>query len=119
MILMPIVYVTDMERSLRFYESLGFEVDGRSRSSYWTELHAGDRAVLALHLAAEGSRVELALVAEEALADLEERHRNVLARPITDEAFGRSLVIRDPDGLEIQVNEHDRELYARGTAAGK
>jgi hypothetical protein len=28
-----------------------------------------------------------------------------------DEAFGRSLVVTDPDGLEIQINEHDHELY--------
>ena len=34
-----------------------------------------------------------------------------LARGIADEAFGRSLVLVDPNGLEIQVNEHDRELY--------
>ena len=29
-----------------------------------------------------------------------------VARGIADEAFGRSLVVRDPDGLEIQINEH-------------
>jgi hypothetical protein len=25
---------------------------------------------------------------------------------------GSSLIVRDPDGLEIQVNEHDRSLHA-------
>jgi hypothetical protein len=35
-----------------------------------------------------------------------------LARGIADEAFGRSIVLQDPNGLQIQVNEHDRELYA-------
>ena len=34
-----------------------------------------------------------------------------LASGIADEAFGRSLVRSDPDGLQIQVNEHDPELY--------
>jgi hypothetical protein len=29
------------------------------------------------------------------------------ARGIADEAFGRSLVIKDPNGLAIQVNEHE------------
>ena len=33
------------------------------------------------------------------------------ARGIADEAFGRSLILEDPNGLQIQVNEHDRELY--------
>ncbi len=35
-----------------------------------------------------------------------------VARGIADEAFGRSIVLQDPNGLQIQVNEHDRELYA-------
>jgi catechol 2,3-dioxygenase-like lactoylglutathione lyase family enzyme len=114
MILMPMVFVSDMERSVEFYESLGFEP--QTRSDTWTELAAGDRAVLALHRAATlqdpSGRVELALVAEEPLEQVLERFGTALARPIADEAFGRSLIIQDPDGLQIQVNEHDRSLYA-------
>lgn len=112
MILMPIVYVGDMDESVAFYERLGFDVDPQSRSSHWTTLKAGDGAVLALH-AVDGDtagRVELAMVAEEEplerLADA-----GPLARGIADEAFGRSVVLRDPNGLQIQVNEHDPELY--------
>ena len=108
MILMPIVYVADMDRSVEFYESLGFEV--LSTSPYWSQLRAGDGAVLALHSAQSGGRVELALVAEGRLEDVQERHAAALARPIADEAFGRSLVISDPDGLRLQVNKHDRDL---------
>jgi len=116
MILMPIVYVTDMEKAVAFYESLGFAVDLRGRSEHWAELRAGDGAVLALHHAERlpAQRVELSFVATEPLADVEERHRATLARPVTDEAFGRSLTLRDPDGLELQVNEHEPELYAAG-----
>jgi catechol 2,3-dioxygenase-like lactoylglutathione lyase family enzyme len=114
MILMPIVFVSDMERSIEFYESLGFEP--QSRSPGWTELGAGDRAVLALHHAEApaqpSERVQLALVSEEPLEQVEQRFGRALARPIADEAFGRSLILRDPDGLEIQVNEHDPSLYA-------
>jgi catechol 2,3-dioxygenase-like lactoylglutathione lyase family enzyme len=114
MILMPIVYVSDMDRSLEFYESLGFEP--QARGATWTELAAGERAVLALHqtnaLPSAPHRIELALVAEEPLERVMERFADSLARPIADEAFGRSLIVRDPDGLEIQVNEHDRSLHA-------
>jgi catechol 2,3-dioxygenase-like lactoylglutathione lyase family enzyme len=109
MILMPIVYVRDMEESVAFYEGLGFDPQGRS--PYWTELKAGDGAVLALH-AADGDtagRVELALVSDEPLERL--AGAAPLARGIADEAFGRSIVLRDPNGLEIQVNEHDRDLH--------
>jgi catechol 2,3-dioxygenase-like lactoylglutathione lyase family enzyme len=116
MILMPIVFVTDMERSIAFYESLGFAP--QSRSPMWTELTAGERAILALHHAEAppepSERVQLGLVSEEPLEHVEERFGNALARPIADEAFGRSLILRDPDGLEIQVNEHDPSLYAAG-----
>lgn len=31
---------------------------------------------------------------------------------IADEAFGRSLRLRGPDGLPLQINEHDPDLYA-------
>lgn len=116
MILMPIVFVSEMERSITFYESLGFEV--QSRSETWTELDAGGRAVLALHQADElpehSERVQLALVAEEPLEHVAQQFASARQRPIADEAFGRSLILRDPDGLEIQVNEHDPSLYVQG-----
>jgi catechol 2,3-dioxygenase-like lactoylglutathione lyase family enzyme len=108
MILMPIVYVTDMDRSLEFYASLGFEV--QQRGTHWSELRAGDGAVLALHLA-QKSGVELTLTATDRLEDVAAAHADAVARPIADEAFGRSFVLRDPDGLTLQVNEHDRELH--------
>ena len=110
MILMPIVYVRDMDESVAFYERLGFEVDVQRRSRHWTELKAGDGAVLALHSAQgrEAGRVELSMVAEEALERL--AAAAPVARGIADEAFGRSLVLEDPNGLRIQVNEHDRGL---------
>ena len=111
MILMPIIYVREMDESVAFYEQLGFEVDLQSRSHGWTELKAGEGAVLALHIAEEGKagRVELSMVAKQPLERLAEV--SALARGIADEAFGRSIVLQDPNGLQIQVNEHDRELY--------
>lgn len=104
---MPIVYVSDMDESVAFYERLGFEADMASRGPSWAQLRAGDGAVLALHSAMGGEpgRIELAMVADEPL----ERVAELVppARGIADEAFGRSLVLRDPNGLAIQVNEHD------------
>ena len=111
MILMPIVYVRDMDESVDFYERLGFEVDIQSRSQNWTELKAGESAVLALHSAEESKvgAIELSMVAEQPLERLAEVA--TASRGIADEAFGRSIVLPDPNGLQIQVNEHDRELY--------
>jgi catechol 2,3-dioxygenase-like lactoylglutathione lyase family enzyme len=104
-ILTTIVYVRDMDASLAFYEGLGFTV--RSRSPMWSELQAGDGAVLALHGEIEGNagHVEVALGADAPLETF--AGRSDVARGIADEVFGRSLVLRDPNGLALQVNEHD------------
>ncbi len=106
MILMPIVYVSDMDEAVAFYERLGFAP--AKRSAMWSELKAGGGAILALHKTVEGAppgHVELALVADEPLERVAERVP--VARDIADEAFGRSLVVQARDGLRIQVNEHN------------
>jgi len=118
MVVMPIVYVTDIQASVRFYSALGFEERRRSRSDNWVEL-AGEGGKLALHRSTGGNRptngrVELSLEMPGRLEQLREALLNAgvtSAGPIIDEAFGRSLVVTDPDGLEIQINEHDHELY--------
>lgn len=121
MILMPMVYVSDTERSAAFYEKLGFVPSTLGRTGVWVELAAGgsEGALLALHQTdelpdAEG-RVRLSLVAKGSLAELEGRLRASgveVVRTVTDEAFGYSMEVRDPDGLIVQINEHERELYA-------
>jgi len=50
------------------------------------------------------------MVAEEPLERLVKA--TSITRRIADEAFGRSIILRDPNGLEIQVNEHEREPHA-------
>lgn len=112
---MTIVYVTDMERSLQFYKGLGCVA--KNEGAYWSELRLGT-AVLALHrthaLPQDGLWVALAMVAHRPLeAIIAELNAAGIATPddIADEAFGRSLRLRDPDGLPIQINEHDASLY--------
>lgn len=113
---MPIVYVSDMSASLAFYQALGFRV--KNEGKMWSELTMG-AARLALHGAESVPtgplRVELSLIAhkklETVLAQLVEAGVTV-TNEIADEAFGRSLLIRDPDGLPIQINEHDPDLYS-------
>jgi catechol 2,3-dioxygenase-like lactoylglutathione lyase family enzyme len=117
---MPIRYVRDMAEARRFYAALGLQHDFSSRPtrrghSVWTELLA-DTGGLALHLRPEGTpgpEVELSLESGEPLENVAARLRSAgydLATAIVDEAFGRSFTVRDPEGLLIQVNEHDRDL---------
>lgn len=115
--LMSMVYVSDIERAVAFYAAFGMEPVARSRSAHWAELRLGD-ATLGLHVAdplpLPSDRVALCLEAREPLEALVERLASAgvtPSRPTTDEAFGRSLEVTDPDGLVVQVNEHDPELY--------
>jgi catechol 2,3-dioxygenase-like lactoylglutathione lyase family enzyme len=107
--LQTIVYVTDMERSIAFYEGLGFEVAYHG-GPVWTAFRGSD-GVLALHLVEElpePGRVAVSLVAdgplEDTIAGLS--GRGIVASSIETQPFGRSTVVRDPDGLAIQINEH-------------
>jgi hypothetical protein len=43
----------------------------------------------------------------ELVVDELQRNKISLEREIADETFGRSIQVRDPDGMLIQLNEHD------------
>ncbi|GAA1017404.1 hypothetical protein Aple_032850 [Acrocarpospora pleiomorpha] len=129
MIVMPVVYASDVERSLGFYQTLGLTVRAKGRSGKWAELAAPGGGLIALHAAHPGppgaepaepdtavpaGGVTLCLVSPAPLDDLVERMGEAGVEPVrgvSDEAFGRSVVFADPDGLLIQINEHDEELY--------
>jgi catechol 2,3-dioxygenase-like lactoylglutathione lyase family enzyme len=115
----PIHFVPDVATATRFYRALGLELDARSRSGHWIELSAAG-GELGLHDAAtaadgEGRQgVILGLVAEEPLEGVEQRLREAGFPPegtIVDQEWGRSLLVRGPDGAVIQIDEQDRELY--------
>jgi predicted lactoylglutathione lyase len=113
--LMPIIYVTDMTKSLQFYRAIGSTV--RHEGKVWTELQMGS-AAMALHLTntiEQGhQQMGLALTSHLRLEEVITRLQGtgvVVEQEIVDEAFGRSLTIFDPDGLPIQINEHEFDLY--------
>jgi catechol 2,3-dioxygenase-like lactoylglutathione lyase family enzyme len=123
---MPIRFVADVEQCEHFYTVLGLNVDRRGRTPGWTEMtaHGG---LVGLH-SAEGDdppwakqgdlprsagTVELTLVTEEPLEEVARRldAAGYDHEPIADEAFGRFMQVIDPDGLTLQVQEHDPTLY--------
>lgn len=115
---MPIRFVADVEESERFYAALGLSLDRRGRTPGWSEMGARG-GLVGLHSAEGGDppraagTVELCLVTDE---PLEEVARRLEAAgydhdPIADEAFGRFMQVVDPDGLVLQVQEHDPSLY--------
>ena len=81
------------------------------RSEIWTSFAVAG-ATLGIHQVTEvpePGRVVLSLVAEEPLEDVIARLAASGIEPeagIKEEPFGRSFVVRDPDGSAVQVNEH-------------
>lgn len=110
---LPIRYCADVEASIRFYRALGLELGAATRPGSWVELPAA-AGILALHRSTEhAGDCELAFEADEPLEAVAERlaAAGFPAEPIVDESYGRSLRVRDPDGVYVQVNENDRSLY--------
>ena len=112
MTLMPIVYVTNIDRSLEFYTALG-DFNVTSRSEMWSEVRVGERATLALHKAEslpedKPTVLELSFRTQERLEGVVERLKDSGIMPeggIKEEDFGRVVVFKDPDGLFVQINE--------------
>lgn len=111
--LLPIRYCADVAASTRFYRTLGLELGASTRPGGWVELPAA-AGLLALHqAAADAGECELAFEADEPLEAVVSRltAAGYPTEPILDESFGRSVRVRDPDGVYVQVNENDRSLY--------
>jgi catechol 2,3-dioxygenase-like lactoylglutathione lyase family enzyme len=115
----PIHFVSDLSSALRFYEALGLETQARSRPGNWIELSAAG-GEMGLHdgpSAADGAGREgvvLGFVADEPLDAIERRLRAAGFPPegeVLDREWGRSLLVRGPDGMIVQVDEQDRDLY--------
>ena len=115
--LQPIVYVTDMDRAVSWY-SIVVNAQPAYQSAAWTSIPVGN-ATLGLHITDDRpthSYLALSLVATEPLQGIANRLEAsgiTIARADQDEDFGRSLVVVDPDGTPIQINEHVHEVDRR------
>ncbi|MEM7134826.1 MAG: VOC family protein [Chloroflexota bacterium] len=116
MSIMVLVFANDIDSSIVFYQMLGLDLTLRSKSGGWAELELGD-AILALHrmqerrVRVEYPAIDLCFVTHIPLEILVDRFRRLdvtIVRDILDEGFGRTLVISDPDGNIISINENDQ-----------
>jgi predicted enzyme related to lactoylglutathione lyase len=111
---MSLIYPTNIERSVNFYRTLGFTLS--TERKLWAELRLGD-AALGLQGSdpwVRGEQIRLVLISkvdlEELIAELQKNGIRV-DHEIADEAYGRSVLIHDPDGNPILINEYDPDLY--------
>jgi predicted lactoylglutathione lyase len=111
-----ILSVSSVEHAAAFYVALGFVLGSRGISPYWAELRVGE-SLIGLHRdntlkTPDSGRVLIMLNAEmplERMVDQFARAGIQLERETADETFGRSIQVRDPDGMLIQINERDPE----------
>jgi hypothetical protein len=116
--LMPVVYVREIRAVLPFYQALGFQPAAGDRAGEWVELRLGD-AILMLHVSERPSSeaprsIELSFISSAPLEEVVARLAAAgfpVEQPIVDESFGRYVRVSAPDGLILQINEHDRTLY--------
>ncbi len=113
----PMIHVESLAEALRFYEALGAKLQFGSRDGDWAMIEfSGARIGLLAHPPGDGKRetVELQFVSDQPLEAVEQRMHAVdaafIERGTADEAFGRMLKLRTPDGLLVKVIEVERDL---------
>lgn len=113
----PVRFTDDPAAAARFLEALGLERAVSSDGGGWIELRAGGGGV-ALHATAtsEGGHrsgaLELSFESDGPLEPVADRLRGAGFEPeILDEAWGRQLVVVDPDGVTVTVNQNSPDLY--------
>jgi hypothetical protein len=112
--LQPMVHVRDMAGTVSVLEALGGEVVLGSRDGDWVQMRIGGAEIgLLAHppnpAQGEGD-VELNFQSQTRLEDVEAGAVEAgveVARPTSDEGFGRQLQLRTPDGLLVKINEID------------
>jgi predicted enzyme related to lactoylglutathione lyase len=106
------IYVTNMSKSIEFYQTLGLKLRGEP-DAHWNEFPVGD-GLIALHIASEVEPptghldLMINLGAGDSLDDLfaaAERAGLDLGGDIKDVGFGRFFWLRDPDGQVITITE--------------
>ena len=113
----PMIHVESMVEALRFYKGLGAKLLFGSRDGDWAMIDfSGARMGLLVHPPGDGKRetVELQFTSNKPLEEIENQMHAVdpsfIEGGTADEAFGRMLKLRTPDGLLVKVIEVERDL---------
>lgn len=101
------IFVSDMASSVRFYEGLGFEVDGGGAESSFTSLRTGSQFLNLMTVAEPFQTKPWGRIIIH-VDDVDAAHRRVIERGIDpqtdprDAEWGeRYFHVRDPDGHEL------------------
>jgi hypothetical protein len=113
----PMVHVENMSGSVVFFEALGGRIEFGSRDGDWALIKfQGSNVSLLAHPPGDGrfETVELHFTASSPLEELEAHVRSIcpefIDRGVGDEAFGKMLKLKTPDGLLIKIVELERKV---------
>ncbi|MCS4484478.1 hypothetical protein NXS08_03110 [Gleimia sp. 6138-11-ORH1] len=107
--ILAIRYSADTAQMRHFYTTLGLSLNEETASDGWSEMH-GSGGYVAVHSRYAETLpthdVELSLEAEEPLEAIQTRLSDAGfdAGEIVLEDFGRSLRLKDPEGMPLQIN---------------
>ena len=108
------IYVSDLEKSIRFYKNIGFElklIDGNA----WAEFDMGETSFALLQRPAEKGAVQPAktrIMFE--VNDIEEMRQHLISLggkligDVREEPYGKLLTFEDPDGHWLEFFENKR-----------
>jgi hypothetical protein len=116
--LRPVRFTADVRAGLQFAELLGLASRVESGRGGWVDLVAGGGGMLALHDATSSAsrqpsgRTTLSAECDDAEA-LAARLRGLGFEDaaVYDEAYGRVLVVTDPNGAQVAVDERGGDLH--------
>ena len=110
--------VADLDRSVAFYESLGFTLEGRSERFALLRQGSGTIGLLRVGPAAAGDRqmshgLRALVQVELSTDDLDGLYQDLLARglpvhPPRSRPWERQMQLRDPDGFTIEFSQGRR-----------
>ena len=117
-ILRPVRFTDDVAGVRAFFEQQGLAARVVADGGGWVDLAAGGGGMLALHDAASSSteqpsgRTTLSAECQDAEALAERLHEAGFDdATVYDEGYGRVLVVTDPDGGQVQVDERQDDLH--------
>ncbi|HLV59146.1 MAG TPA: VOC family protein [Natronosporangium sp.] len=115
----PLRFTDDVPAMRRFLEALGLVPRISSQDGGWVSFTSPGEGMAALHSAAGSDRghrageTTLSFEADEPLEAVRDRLHaaGFTDAHIIDEAYGRALIVTDPDGVEIVIDEEPTDLY--------
>ena len=109
------IYVSDLKKSIRFYQDIGFELKFIEEDGAWAEFDLGETSFALLQRPAEKGKVQPAKTRIMFEADhIEEMRQQLvflgvkLIGDIREEPYGKLLTFEDPDGHWLEFFENKR-----------